>query len=524
MVEQTQASPPGALSGTLRGTLDTSLSPSRRFPPIASTLPEPVLTAPRLLVVMMIALLIPGNFTVAGAQFSPYRILILCLLPYLGWRWLKGDAGKQNAVDILMLLCTIWVALALLVNHGIGSVSRSVMFSGEIFGGYLFGRLMIRNTADYRRWFTLLTWGFVFLMPFAVFELLTGKNLIRAVFDIFFDIPPRQSNLRPRFGLVRAQTVFEHPILFGLVGSMAFANVLYIYRDRFTHSVRLVAFFVFMVFTTISSGPMLSILIQASLTAWDRVFWFMRLKWFVLGFVLLMSFMLLKIASQFHIIDFVIEHLMFNPQTADGRLVNLEYGSQEIVRHPIFGIGMNEWVRPWYKPPSFDNFWLNHAMRFGLPSAGFLVLAIVVSAWRIVTETTLDRRESSYRTGYLIALAGLVVVLGTVYIWSATWVFFSIYIGAGAIFYMRETEAPTDRDRARRAAQARALAGAGPYPAPGTPPRPGLARGSAAREAAAETPRGEAGRIPAGRAPRARRGVGPLATDTGRRSGDSRHV
>jgi hypothetical protein len=520
MAEQTQAGPPGALSEALRGSIDTRPPSPQSLSRVVGTHPEPALTAPWLLLLMMVTLLLPGNFTVAGAQFSPNRMLILCLLPYLGWRWLRGDAGKPNAIDILMLLCTLWAGLALLVNHGIGSVTRSVMICGEIFGGYLFGRMTIRNTADYRRWFTLLTWGFVFLMPFAVFELLTGQNLIRAVFDIVFDIPPRQGTLRPRLGMIRAQTIFEHPILFGLVGSMAFANIIYIYRNNFVRSVRLAAFFVFMVFTSISSGPMLSILIQASLIAWDRVFWFMRLKWFVLGFVLLMTFMLLKIASQFHILDFIIEHLMFNPQTAPLRITIFEYGSQEILRHPLFGIGLNEWERPWWSPASVDNFWLNHAMRFGVPSLLFFFLAMGISAWRIVTQTMLDRRESDYRTGYLITLVGLVVVLGTVYIWNATAVFVCIYLGAGAMFYMRETEPTTGRDRARRAAQASAFSGRGPYPAPPVSSRPGVARGSEAREAAG----GDADRIPAGRLRRARRGGGPLASTIGRRSGDNRHV
>jgi hypothetical protein len=262
--------------------------------------------------------------------------------------------------------------------------------------------------------------------------------------------------------MIRAQGTFEHPILFGLVGSMAFANVLYIYRDRFLRSVQLAAFFVFIVFTTISSGPMLSILIQAALTGWDRLLWFMRFKWVVFGFLVLMGFMLLKIASQFHVLDFIIQNLMFNPQTADGRLVILEYGTREIINHPLFGIGLSDWVRPWDKGASVDNFWLNHAMRFGVPSLVFLVVALTISCVRIVLETTLDRREASYRTGYLITLAGLVVTLGTVYIWSATAVFVCIYFGAGAWFYTRDREAPTDRDRARRAAQARAFAGAGP--------------------------------------------------------------
>jgi hypothetical protein len=529
MVEQTQAGPPGTLSGTLPGSLGVRLPAPRRAAATPDATREPVITAPRLLVVMMVALLIPGNFAVAGAQLSPNRMLLLALFPYLAWHWLKGQAGKPNAVDVLMLLCTVWAGVALLVNHGLGSVTRAVMICVEIFGGYLFGRMMIRNTADYRRWFVLLTIGFALLLPFAVVELLTGKNLIRMIFDPIFNIPPRQGNLRPRLGLIRAQGSFEHPILFGLVGSMAFANVLYIYRDRFLRSVQLAAFFVFVVFTTISSGPMLSILIQAALTGWDRLLWFMRFKWVVFGFLVLMGFMLLRIASQFHVLDFIIQNLMFNPQTADGRLVILEYGSREIANHPLFGIGFNQWVRPWWKQTSVDNFWLNHAMRFGLPSALFFFAAIAVSVWRIVTEKTLSPRESSYRTGYLITLAGLVVVLGTVYIWSATAVFVCIYIGAGALFYAREAEAPSDRDRARRAAQARAFTGAGPYPAPPRDtPRPGPGRGTEARAAAGgrtlrNTAGGDAGRIPAARPPRARRGA-PLATDTGRPSGDSRHV
>jgi hypothetical protein len=513
MVEQTQAGPPGTLAGALPGSL--GVRPGRRSAPLTvDTSPEPLLTAPRLLIVMMVALLVPGNFTIAGAQLSPNRMLLLALFPYLAWRWLKGEAGKPNAVDILMLLCTVWAGIALIVNHGLGAATRGVMICIEIFGGYLFGRTMIRGTADYRRWFVLLTIAFAVLLPFAVVELLTGQNLIRAIFDPIFNIPPRQGNLRPRLGMIRAQGSFEHPILFGLVGSMAFANVLYIYRDRFVRSVQLAAFFVFIVFTTISSGPMLSILIQGGLTAWDRLLWFMRFKWVVFGFLVLMGFMLLRIASQFHVLDFIIQNLMFNPQTADGRLVILEYGSREIANHPLFGIGLNQWVRPWWKESSVDNFWLNHAMRFGLPSALFFVTAIGLSAYRILTVTTLTPRESSYRSGYLITLAGLVVVLGTVYIWSATAVFVCIYIGAGVWFYTRETEAPTDRDRARRAAQARAFAGAGPYPADARTAAGG-------RETAGPA---EAGRIPAVRPPRARRGCGPLPTDTGRRSGDTRHV
>jgi hypothetical protein len=520
MVEQTQASLPGSLQGTLAVRASDRSGAPLATPVMAAA--EPAVTAPRLLVVMIACLLIPGSFTIAGAQLSPNRMMLLALFPFLAWHWLKGAAGKPTAVDVLMLLCTIWAGLALIANHGLGSVARSVMVCVEIFGGYLFGRMMIRSSADYRRFFVILTWGFALLLPFAVVELLTGQNLIRPIFAHVFTIPPRQGNLGMRLGMTRAQAIFEHPILFGLVGSMGVANMLYIYRDKVVRAFGLAGFFVFIVFTTISSGPMLSVLLQLALTAWDRLLWFMRFKWVVAAFLGLLGFMLLKIASQFHVLDFIIQNLMFNPQTADGRLVILDYATREIIAHPLFGIGLNDWVRPWDKGASVDNFWLNHGMRFGVPSLAFLVLALAISAWRIVTETTLNRREASYRTGYLITLAGLCVTLGTVYIWTATAVFVSIYIGAGAWFYTRESEQTSDRDRARRAAQARAVAGAGPFPATlRESARPGTARAAEARGGEGREP--EAGRIHAGRLPRARR-IDPLPAEPGRRSGDSRHV
>ena len=470
MAEQTEASLPGSLAVPHRAT------PRHRpvAEPVAVAREEPAVTAPGLLLLMIVCLLIPGNFNLAGAQVSPNRLLLLALFPFLAWRWLTGAAGRPNAVDILVLLCTLWVGLALTVNHGVGTLPRSVMICIEIFGGYLVGRMLIRNTADYRRFFVLLTCGFVLLLPFAVVELLTGKNLIRPLFDPIFSIPPRQSNLGARLGMVRSQTIFEHPILFGLVGSMGVANMLYIYRDKFVRSVQLAAFFVFMVFTTISSGPMLSVGLQLAMTAWDRFLWFLRGKWLILAGGAILALIVVRLASQFHLLDFIIQNFMFNPQTADGRLVILEYGSAEVRRHPIFGIGLSDWVRPWYKKPSVDNFWLGHAMRFGLPSFLFLAAALAVSFSRIAMQSTLSRREASYRTGYLITLAGLTITLGTVYIWSATIVFVTIYIGAGAMFYMRDAEASSDVPaRARRAAQARAFGAAA---APGYVPAAGPER------------------------------------------------
>ena len=102
----------------------------------------------------------------------------------------------------------------------------------ELFGGYLVGRTLIRNRIDHKNYFRFLTLAFLVLMPFAVLEMLTGFNTLRTIAEIVLNVPPRQSNLGQRFGLIRAQGPLEHPILFGMVASMGVANVFYIWREE----------------------------------------------------------------------------------------------------------------------------------------------------------------------------------------------------------------------------------------------------------------------------------------------------
>ena len=106
-----------------------------------------------------------------------------------------------------------------------------------------------------------------------------------------------------------------------------------------------------------------------------------------------------------------------------------------------------------------------------------------------MTAERLSPEAARYRTGYLIAFAGTVVVMGTVHIWDAPRCCVMTYLGAGSWFYTSAAEGwrraggPADRagwPGRRRPARAPAL----PVPAP---PRraPGQRRSAAGRRAAA---------------------------------------
>ena len=91
---------------------------------------------------------------------------------------------------------------------------------------------------------------------------------------------------------------------------------------------------------------------------------------------------------------------------------------------------------------------------------------------RISTARGLDEDGCHYRSGYLIALCGLILTLSTVHIWGPVTVFVMAYLGAGAWFYTgdhRAARVDPARLRRERAAARRAGAVDGPA-APGDGP------------------------------------------------------
>ena len=291
-------------------------SPNPVAQPGSSPVPAEA-TAPGLLVLVIAVLLIPGTFQVAGSVLSPYRVLLLALFPFLVRRWITDTAGRPAAPDLLILASCLWLGLALIVNHGLSTIPRATINFVELFGGYLVGRTLIRNRIDHKNYFRFLTIAFLCLLPFVVIEMLTGFNTIRTIADLVLNVPPRQSNLGRRFGLIRAQGPFEHPILFGMVASMGVANAFYIYR-RSSQGVMRAMFFTFMTFSTLSSGPLLSAFCQICLMAWDRALAFLRFRWLLLAYLALLALFAIRIGAEFQLRDFIVTASLLQPELRRG--------------------------------------------------------------------------------------------------------------------------------------------------------------------------------------------------------------
>ena len=391
-----------------------------------------------------VALFIPGSFNL-GVRMTPFRLYLLVMAVPMALRYRNDPTLRLTPIDALVFLATVWRGLALVANHGTGQLVFAGASFMELFLGYLLGRAYVRNLADHRYFFRCFLGFLIVALPFALIENVTRTrflgNLAGAAGLQQVVLPMGSPQIR--FGLMRVQLSFDHAILFGMFCSLGFANLFYLYR--FPRNLLWSGLAGFMGLLAISSSSILTLGMQGCLIVYERMLRPLRNKWIVLALLLALllgSFQLLFGMSP---LEYVAFNLTINVSGALARFDQMHYGMLEIQRHPIFGIGLNTFSRPFWRADVFDNFWLAMAVRYGAPTTIFFALGFVLHALRAAFATGLDEEERRARTGYLIAFSTLLISLGTHSIWGSGMVYVMLYLGMGAWIY--------DTPRARPARQ-----------------------------------------------------------------------
>jgi hypothetical protein len=393
-----------------------------------------------LLLLFFVTLLIPIQLNVGPLRMDPYRLfLMIFIIPALV-QVLSGKAGRVIPTDYFMLVYNFWILVSLVFNHGLPIIEYAGMTGIELMGGYLAGRLLVRSLADFVTFFRYFFYALLFLMPFALYELFTKQMIIAKLLDPIFTVTKKNNAVR--MGLSRVQAVFPHSILYGVFCSVGLANMYYLYKNRFTAKVQRCGTVVGMTFMSLSSGPLLSVALQCMMIGWD---WITKGKWKLLVILSAIAYVVVDLLSNRTPLIILIETVTFSSGTGWTRIHIFRYGSEEVWRHPIFGIGLNDWERPFWLTGSVDNFWLLNAMRHGLPGFLTLVTGIGLHMWNVLKARNLTERGELARTGYLVSMVGLFMTLGTVHVWSAMSVFVMFLIGAGSWFYTEDRE-PLDED------------------------------------------------------------------------------
>ena len=384
----------------------------------------------------ILALGIPWILPLGPLRMSAYRlVLIAMLLPCIA-NWLRGGAGQVRAADVALLVFCFWCCLSIVMIHGVAaSLEPSGIIFLETMGAYLLARCMIRDADDFLALVRLLFRLVLVLAPFAIFESVTGRNVLLEMFAAVTQTSP-DVYMDPRWGLRRVHAVFEHPILFGVIvgGVFALTHLVLGYGKKpfvrwlSTGAVGMTAFL------SLSAGPITALTGQGALMAWNILLAGVEARWKILvGFVGL-AFVAAELLTNRSLPVIFISHFAFDEESAWVRIAIWRYGSESVLSHPLFGIGFHEWARPPWMTSSIDMFWIVDAVRHGLVASAALMFAFFSICLTVAFKRGLDDRTESYRTGFLIAMTGYFLVGWTVYFWNTAYVLFIFMLGSGVWF------------------------------------------------------------------------------------------
>lgn len=438
-----------------------------------------------LLALFFLVLLLPIHLEMGGQRIGPVRIFLLLTFIPFGVRLFAGKAGRFTAVDGCLLGFVSLMVLTFLYHHGMERFPYAMVQAVEVYGGYLAGRMLVRSLADYQRFIRYFLFALLMLLPFALDELFNSRMLIADAFSGFFDVVKKNQEFR--LGLARVQVVFPHSILYGLFCSLALASVFYIYQDRLARLIPSLALVIAMTVMALSSAPILSVALQLAMILWDKL---TRGSWKLLGGLFALLYLLLELVTNRGAVVIFVENMTLDPATGWWRIHIWTWGTRTVLNHPLLGIGLNDWVRPFWLTSSVDNFWLLMAMRHGLPAVVFLLLAFTLHCRFVMMAKDLVPAARMARTGYAITLVGLIFILSTVHVWDSMAVFTMFFLGVGAVFY---TAAPSSGDPPADGSPAGRGAGTSPrqnLPLSRFPQSPDRAR-------AARAPQRAAGALPA---------------------------
>jgi hypothetical protein len=384
-----------------------------------------------LLPIFVFSLAMPFMLYLGPLRLSPYRlVLVVTFIPCL-IAWLSGSVGRIRLPDFLMLLTATWGAAILLGQHGIDMGLQSAgIFLIETFGSFLFARRYIRNVFAFQRMVRCLALMVLFLLPFAVYENVTGSPILIELFGKAFSVY-RIVDYETRLGLRRAQGPFEHQILFGVVCSSAFA-LSFLAFGAVTRLGRLTSGLVAMtVFSSLSTGAFLSVVVQAMLIVWDKITASVTRRWAILATIVIGALFVVDLASNRSPFEVFISYLTFDADASYMRVQIWHYGTRAVMQHPIFGIGLGDWERPEWMPSSVDNFWLVIALKYGIPGFLFMAGSFLSGCFGLGRLRNLPFEIAQCRKGLIFTLCGLAFAICTVHVWDAPYVLLIFLLGSG---------------------------------------------------------------------------------------------
>ncbi len=390
-------------------------------------------------VLFILGLMIPIQMHVGSARISPYRIILLLMLFPCLIQLISGKAGKVLPTDILFFLHALWATISLSVVHGFGNMIETfTIYIVEFLGPYLLARCYIRTSQQFETVVRIYFYILLFLLPFVLLESLTGINIIMEI------LATGNIGIGERMGLIRSHGPFEHPILYGVFVASVFTLFYYVtrYKASFIKAGLASSVSMFCTFFSLSSGALLGLVLQIAFIGWDIVTRRIAFRWYILLGIVVAMYIFIDIVSTRSPFHVFVTYLTFSTGSSYNRILIWIYGTAEVWRHPIFGIGLNDWVRAPWMSNSMDNFWLLVTVRFGLPAFLFYIAGMLIMIFKLSGKKFRSLKLQTYRKAWIISIVSFAIMACTVHLWNASFCHFMFLLGASA--WLLDTKEDSD--------------------------------------------------------------------------------
>jgi len=391
---------------------------------------------PGLVWLYLLTVALPIGFNVGSLAMTLLRLLLLIMVVPLTFKLLAGRYGKLLLVDILFFLHMGWATVALAVNNPNRVVENIGSTAVEFLGGYLIARACIRTPEAFAALIRALLLLVALTLPFAIAESQSGHAVLPALIEKvpgLTSVP--QTDIAKRMGLERAQVVFAHPIHYGIFSSVVLSLVFVGLKDVMSPSARFLGAGAIglAVFLSLSSGALLAYLLQLGLIVWAFIFRNVQKRWWLLFGLFALMYVVIDLLSNRTPIKVFMSYATFSAHNAYWRSIIFDWGMRNVWANPVFGLGLNNWVRPHYMSSgSMDNFWLVMAVRYGIPGFVLIALGYAAGLWRVARRSFAPGGIlSQMRLGWMITFIGLSFSLSTVHVWTAIYSFVFFLFASG---------------------------------------------------------------------------------------------
>ncbi len=405
-----------------RGFVRTASGPTDKLSPVVS--------------IYIFCVVVGVFFFVGPLYLNTLRVLLLVLVIPLWVKLMMGHFGRVIATDWLFFAYFAWTIPALAINNPEAVLQQTGSTGAEFVGGYLLGRAFVRTRGAFIALCRQLSLIVLIILPFGLLEVRTADpfipDLIRKVPGLF-SVP--DVNIPGRMGLNRVQNAFSHPIHYGLFCSVVFSLNFIALKGKIGPVWRWIssALIGLGCFMALSSGALLALVLQLGLIAWAFVFRKLAWRWWLLVALGVLAYVAVDLLSNRTPLRVFLSYATFSAHTAYWRSLIFEYGFQNALDNPLFGIGLNDWVRPdWMYGDSMDNFWLVVAVRFGFPAAIFIIAGYLIVLFKVIFRNmNADPELWHIRQAWVFSFVGLTFTLCTVHIWANIYSFVFFMFASG---------------------------------------------------------------------------------------------